>query len=117
MIDIQQSRLGTLEQDLFLSLSGFGEEVGCLAHDGAKALDERRDLFEDLIGSERLITEENDDAIGLFKISLDAQLKYLGRHRVCDTNAATAGFVFVSGADAAEGGADAFIAETFLRSM
>src|SRR5690606_27567682 len=97
VVDIEKVRLGSLKQDLFVCLSGFGQEVGCFANVGPEAFDKGRDLFEDLVGPQGLISEENDDAVGLFEIALDAHFEDLRGHSIRHADAAAAGLVFVGG--------------------
>src|SRR5215204_4542419 len=88
-----------------------------LADERSKPFDERRDLAKDLFGTQRLLTVENDYAVCLFEISLDAHLQHIRGKCIGDTNSAPARFIFVGGTDAAERRSDLLVAEPFFRSV
>ena len=78
MVNIQESRLCSLEKDLFVCFSCLGKKMRCFANERPESLDQRRDLVVYFVSPKRLLAIKDDNAIRFFEISLDPHSECFG---------------------------------------
>src|SRR5260221_14528428 len=75
VIDVEQRRLGTFEQDLLMSFACLGKKMRSLTNKWPQTLNQRRNFFENLVGTKRLLAEKYNDAICFFEIAFDSKFE------------------------------------------
>src|SRR2546421_11217289 len=93
-------------------------QVVCrIANERAQAFREARPFHKVLFRVQLLAAISLDNAVSILKITLNACAQNFRHESVGSTDAAAAGFVFISWANTSESGADFLITEPFFTRM